>query len=53
MKMKKKSVANQGTAGKAYQQPARKDGVPRAASPAKGSTAFAKQPGGTKGSKNK
>jgi hypothetical protein len=53
MKMKKKSVANQGTAGKAYQQPARKDGVPRAGSSAGGSTAFAKQPGGTKGSKNK
>jgi hypothetical protein len=51
--MKMKKVANQGTAGKAYQQPARKDGVPRAGRPAKGSTAFAKQPGGTKGSKNK
>ena len=53
MKMMKKKVANQGTAGKASVAPARKDGVPRAGSSAGGSTAFAKQPGGTRGSKNK
>ena len=51
--MKMKKVANQGTPGKAYVKPPRKDGVPRAGSPAGGSTAFGKQPGGTKGSKNK
>lgn len=51
--MKKMKPANQGSAGKAFVFPARKDGIPTAGSNSKGTTFFSKQPGGTKGSKNK
>jgi len=51
--MKKAKPANQGSAGKANVFPMRKDGIPTAGSNAKGTTFFAKQPSGTKGSKNK
>jgi hypothetical protein len=51
--MKKAKPANQGSAGKASVFPMRKDGIPKAGNSKKGTTFFAKQPGGTKGSKNK
>jgi hypothetical protein len=48
-----KKPANQGSAGKAYEQPVRKSGVPKAAKPGMSTIMFGKQPGGTRGSKNK
>jgi hypothetical protein len=48
-----KKPANQGSAGKAYEQPVRKSGVPSASQPGKSTIMFGKQPGGTRGSKNR
>lgn len=48
-----KKPANQGSAGKAYEQPVRKSGVPSASKPGMSTIMFGKQPGGTRGSKNK
>ena len=44
-----KKPANQGSAGKAYEQPVRKSGVPSIAKPGKSDIMFGKQPGGTRG----
>jgi len=46
-----KKPANQGSAGKAYEQPVKKSGVPGIAKPGKSSIMFGKQPGGTRGGK--
>jgi hypothetical protein len=45
-----KKPANQGSAGKAYEQPVRKSGVPKAAKPGMSTIMFGKQPSGTRGS---
>ena len=44
-----KKPANQGSAGKAYEQPVKKSGVPGIAKPGKSTIMFGKQPGGTRG----
>jgi hypothetical protein len=44
-----KKPANQGSAGKAYEQPVRKSGVPSIAKPGKSDIMFGKQPSGTRG----
>ena len=46
-----KKPANQGSAGKAYEQPVKKSGVPSIAKPGKSTIMFGKQPGGTRGGK--
>ena len=46
-----KKPANQGSAGKAYEQPVKKPGVPKAAKPGMSKTMFSAQPSGTKGGK--
>ena len=46
-----KKPANQGSAGKAYEQPVKKSGVPGIAKPGKSEIKFGKQPGGTRGGK--
>jgi hypothetical protein len=48
-----KKPANQGSAGKAYKQPVKKSGVPKASKPGASKMMLGKQPGGTRGSKNK
>jgi hypothetical protein len=48
-----KKPANQGSAGKAYKQPVKKSGVPKAAKPGASKMMLGKQPSGTRGSKNK
>ena len=46
-----KKPANQGSAGKAYEQPVRKSGVPSIAKPGMSKTMFSAQPSGTRGGK--
>ena len=46
-----KKPANQGSAGKAYEQPVRKSGVPGIAKPGASTIMFSAQPSGTKGGK--
>lgn len=45
-----KKPANQGSAGKAYEQPIKKSGVPGIAKPGASTTMFSAQPSGTRGS---
>jgi hypothetical protein len=44
-----KKPANQGSAGKAYEQPVKKSGVPSIAKPGASKTMFSAQPSGTRG----
>ena len=46
-----KKPANQGSAGKAYEQPVKKSGVPSASKPGMSTIMFGKQPSGTRGGK--
>jgi hypothetical protein len=46
-----KKPANQGSAGKAYEQPVKKSGVPSIAKPGMSKIMFSAQPSGTKGGK--
>lgn len=46
-----KKPANQGSAGKAYEQPVKKSGVPGASKPGMSKIMFGVQPGGTRGGK--
>jgi hypothetical protein len=46
-----KKPANQGSAGKAYKQPVKKSGVPKAAKPGASKMMSSKQPSGTRGGK--
>jgi hypothetical protein len=46
-----KKPANQGSAGKAYEQPVRKSGVPAASKPGMSKIMFSAQPSGTRGGK--
>ena len=46
-----KKPANQGSAGKAYEQPVKKSGVPKAAKPGMSKIMFSAQPSGTRGGK--
>jgi hypothetical protein len=46
-----KKPANQGSAGKAYEQPVKKSGVPTASKPGMSKIMFSAQPSGTKGGK--
>jgi hypothetical protein len=46
-----KKPANQGSAGKAYEQPIKKSGVPSIAKPGMSKIMFSLQPSGTKGGK--
>jgi hypothetical protein len=46
-----KKPANQGSAGKAYEQPIKKSGVPNIAKPGMSKIMFSLQPSGTKGGK--
>ena len=46
-----KKPANQGSAGKAYEQPVKKSGVPNIAKPGRSKIMFSLQPSGTKGGK--
>ena len=46
-----KKPANQGSAGKAYEQPVKKSGVPKATKPGMSKIMFSAQPSGTRGGK--